>query len=145
MHALSCFKPKEIFNINSDSNFIQKKVKDPANSDSDSDDDEQEIVDLLKGDEMKLPKENPGIVRLDVKRFNENKPVQQNMKTLRGFIQQSMQISQSNTVSQKQRAEQKKMQKFAKREARVFNDSQYTKDILEKHEYVKKPNDNKST
>ena len=86
MHALSCFKPKEIFNINSDSNFIQKKVKDPAYSDTDSDDDEQEIVDLLKGDQMKLPKENPGIVRLDVKRFNENKPVQQNMKTLRGFI-----------------------------------------------------------
>lgn len=37
------------------------------------------------------------------------------------------------------------MQKFVKREARVFNDSQYTKDILEKHEYVKKPNDTRCT
>lgn len=77
MHALSCFKPKEIFNINSDFNFVQRKVKDPAYSDTDSEDDEQEITDLLKGDEkFPLPKENPGIVRLDVKRFDENKPMQ---------------------------------------------------------------------
>ena len=76
MHALSCFKPKEIFNINSDFNFVQRKVKDPAYSDTDSEDDEQEIVGLLKEDgQFPAPKENPGIVRLDMKRFDTNKPM----------------------------------------------------------------------
>ena len=88
MHALSCFKPKEIFNINSDINFVNKKQKDPLVSDEDSEDDEQEIADLLKDDgQFPQPDKNSGIVRLDLKKYDANKPVQQNMKTLRDFIQ----------------------------------------------------------
>ena len=50
MHALKCFRPTEIFNINTNFNFVKKKKKDPALSDEDSEDDEQEIADLLKDD-----------------------------------------------------------------------------------------------
>ena len=71
MHALKCFKPNEIFNINTNFAFIKKKQKDPAISDEDSDDDEQEIADLLKDDgQFTMPRENQGIVRLDLKRFD---------------------------------------------------------------------------
>ena len=37
------------------------------------------------------------------------------------------------------------MQKFSKREAQIGTDSNYTKNILEKYEYVKKPTENKDT
>ena len=50
---------------------MKKKQKDPAISDEDSDDDEQEIADLLKDDgQFTMPRENQGIVRLDLKRFD---------------------------------------------------------------------------
>ena len=39
-HALKCFKPKELFNINTNAAFVKMKPKDPDDSDEESEDDE---------------------------------------------------------------------------------------------------------
>ena len=43
-HSLQCFKPREIFNINTHALFKKDKVKDPFESDENSDHDEEEII-----------------------------------------------------------------------------------------------------
>ena len=61
-HALQCFKPKELFNINTNAAFVKMKPKDPDESGEESEDDELEIQDLLKDDgQFKIPKEKPGV------------------------------------------------------------------------------------
>ena len=44
MHSLSCFRPKEIFNINTHALFKKEQVKDPLDSDEASNDDEEDIT-----------------------------------------------------------------------------------------------------
>ena len=46
-HHLDCFKPREIFNINTHALFQKAKVKDPLDSDAESNDDDNEIQKLL--------------------------------------------------------------------------------------------------
>ena len=43
-HSLKCFKPREIFNINTRALFEKDKNKDPLESDEDSDHDEEKRI-----------------------------------------------------------------------------------------------------
>ena len=50
------------------------KPKDPDESGEESEDDELEIQDLLKDDgQFKIPKEKPGVQRLDLNKYDESK------------------------------------------------------------------------
>ena len=73
-HALKCFKPKELFNINTNAAFVKMKPKDPDESGEESEDDEQEMQDLLMDDgRFKLSKQKPELHRLDLSKFDASK------------------------------------------------------------------------
>ena len=105
IHALNCFKSRELFNINTNALFIKKKKKDPLLTDDDSDDDEDAIEDILRDDgESRVTRHRPESVHIDVNSYDVNKPIEHNIKNLRALIQKA----KENTGTSKKFQEKKR-------------------------------------
>ena len=90
IHQLECFKPREIFNINTHAMFQKEKVKDPLDSDDPSNDDEEDIEklliehkDLVSQDLQSSKRENIRNSKIDLKAYKPGKSIDYNIKVLR--------------------------------------------------------------
>ena len=87
MQSLTCFKTKELFNINTNALFVKKKEKDPLLSDDDSEDDEDAIQEILRDDfDSKQAKQKIETINIDVNSFDMSKPIEHNIRNLRQLI-----------------------------------------------------------
>ena len=93
---MQCFRPRELFNINNHALFQKTKVDDPLDSDEASNDDEEDITRLLLSakdmDESAsgLPGQEPATgMKIDLNAYDPNKPIDHNIKLLRGMIRKA--------------------------------------------------------
>jgi len=96
--TVQCFRPKELFNINTHALFHREKIKDPFDSEDDSNDDEEEITRLLRGNKdeeialQTISKEERELIsnaKIDVKAYDPENNIEHNIKVLRNMISQA--------------------------------------------------------
>lgn len=152
-HALKCFRPREIFNINTHALFQRERAKDSDESGADSmdGDDDEELTQLLLDKEGKFaaPAEDEGdelerskMQRLDLNQYDSNKPIEHNIRVLRGMIHKAKVMTKTTgpTQNAQTRREQMKMGKFIKRDSvgTVCNVSKIARETEEAIKYLKK-------
>ena len=94
---MNCFRPQEIFNINTHALFQYEKTKDPLDSDDESNDDEEDIVRLLSEKEPEEPPNvHTGNKKIDLKAYNPSKSIDYNIKVLRKMINNAKQATNTN-------------------------------------------------
>lgn len=147
IHQLQCFRPRELFNINTHALFQTEKEKDPLDSDDDSNDDEEDINRLLRSNNDLI--ENKGDIdttrelvknaRIDLKAYDPNKKIEHNIKVLRGMISRAKKATNTNRSASlaQSRHEQLKMSKFFKKDSN-FQMSKIARETAEAIKYLNK-------
>ena len=126
MHQLECFRPREIFNINTHALFQPEKTKDPLDSDEGSDNEEEEITQLLRSQkEESRPPMGVSVndmhknAKIDLKAYRPDKSIDYNIRVMRSMINKAkLATNTTRSASLAQgRKEQLKMSKFIKKDS----------------------------
>ena len=147
IHQLECFRPREIFNINTHALFQPERTKDPYDSDAASDENEEEITALLRAQKEESVKpigmsgnDTAKSAKIDLKAYRPDKSIDYNIRVMRSMINKAkMATNTTRSASLAQsRKEQLKMSKFIKKDSSHFAESKIAKETAEAIKYMNK-------
>ena len=143
---MQCFRPRELFNINTHALFQKEKERDPLDSDEASNDDEEDITRLLLASkDMERPTAHSGqgtakSAKIDLRAYDPDKPIEHNIKVLRNIINKAKLASNTTRTASlaASRREELKMTKFMKKDSGHLGTSKIARESEEAIKYLSK-------